>query len=202
MSRRGTFGTVFIVTIWALAAATAWGQGEVRSTSVSARQGYWTPERLRSARPYPLPLLRDPADDFQAGADAQPRDYGTSGLDFSSSRVVPADARLSYPYSAVGKLFFNAGGESFVCSAATVSARLVLTAAHCIYDEVVGEFSTDLMFAPGYHMGDSPFGDWTVNRVFISQVWADGAGVPNPEDWASRIRTSRANTRLSNIYRD
>ena len=200
MSGRGArFRTLLVITIWALATVGAWGQDAVRSTSISVRRAYWTPERLRSARPFPLPLVRDPAGDSPIGAGVQPRDYGTGGLDFSSSRVVPADARLSYPYSTVGKIFFTYAGDPFICSGAVVSSRIVLTAAHCVYDETTDEFFSDFLFFPAYFEGEGPFGSWSVTTAFVPSVWADGNGVPNERDFAVLVMDDLEEQKIGDV---
>ena len=183
--RHALLRTIPFMTICALAAVAASGQDEIRSTSVSTPRGYWTSERMRSARPFPLPLVRVPAGDFQAEAGVPARDYGTGGLDFTSSRLLPEEARLTYPYSTVGKIFFtDAAGDAFVCSGAVISSRIVLTAGHCAFDEVADVFFSDFLFIPAYFEGGAPFGAWSVTVVFVSSVWADGGGVPNAEDFA------------------
>ena len=74
----------------------------------------------------------------------QPRDFdetepfkkeavGSSGAYFSSSRLVPEDARLHYPYRVNGKIFFTKPGVgNFICSGTVNKPRLVLTAGPCV----------------------------------------------------------------------
>jgi trypsin len=55
------------------------------------------------------------------------------------------------------------------CSASVVhsAARdLVLTAAHCVFGNGLG-----FEFAPGYHDGISPYGVWTVRRLYVDPAW-------------------------------
>jgi len=48
-------------------------------------------------------------------------DFGTAGRPFSTARgdLTPAATNDQFPYSAAGKLFFNEGGQTFICSAST-----------------------------------------------------------------------------------
>jgi V8-like Glu-specific endopeptidase len=39
----------------------------------------------------------------------------------------------TYPYSTVGKVFFNQGGGSYVCSASIVKPTVIWTAGHCVH---------------------------------------------------------------------
>ncbi len=107
-------------------------------------------------------------------------------LDFSSSRLVPEDARFFYPYSTIGKLFFSIGSDDFICSGAVVSARLVATAGHCVHsgEDGVDGFFDDFLFVPAYREGEAPFGAWSANFVTTTSDWADGGGsVPNEADF-------------------
>ena len=85
--------------------------------------------------------------------DALPSDVGTGGSFFSSSRLIPIDARLTYPYLAAGKLFFTIPGQGdFICSGAVLRPRIVLTAGHCVHSGSNGAngFFTNFQFIPAY----------------------------------------------------
>lgn len=116
-----------------------------------------------------------------------PNDVGTSGVHFSSSRLVPLTADLSYPYSAVGKLFFTVPSEgNFVCSASVIANRLVVTAGHCVHEGSggAGGYFTNFLFVPAYRDGNAPFQRWTWSFVATSTAWMTGGGdVPNAGDW-------------------
>ena len=49
----------------------------------------------------------------------------------------PVDER-SYPWSAIGKLFNEAGGE---CSGVVIARNKILTAAHCLFSRRTGRFA-------------------------------------------------------------
>jgi V8-like Glu-specific endopeptidase len=135
------------------------------------------------------PEAAAPAANEGSGAVA-PLAVGTfnSGAYFSSSQLVPTDARLHYPYRAVGKLFFEEPGEgSFICSGAVIRPRLILTAGHCVHKGSGGAGGnfTRFLFVPAYHDGQAPLQAWNWTWVITTNSWATGNGnVPNPGDWA------------------
>jgi V8-like Glu-specific endopeptidase len=98
-----------------------------------------------------------------------PRDYGTSGLPFSTARVDLANLKLTsqYPYSAVGKLFYLEGSTSYVCSAALIKRGVIVTAAHCAAKFGTNTFYKSWRFAPGYSNGLAPYGTWTVAQARV-----------------------------------
>jgi hypothetical protein len=126
--------------------------------------------------------LEDVAAFELADAEAEfvePSDVGTSGAHFSSSRLVPADSRLFYPYSTVGKLFFvKPGVGPFECSAAVVRPRLVLTAGHCVHSGSGGNsgFFSNFLFVPAFHSGQAPFQAWDWSFVVTTVSWAGSNG--------------------------
>jgi V8-like Glu-specific endopeptidase len=76
--------------------------------------------------------------------------------------------------AAVGALFTSTGGklDNHFCTASVVNSPagdLAITAAHCM-----ANVSGTIMFVPGYHNGDSPYGTWQVAKVYVDQAWASG----------------------------
>lgn len=114
----------------------------------------------------------------------RPSNYGLAELDFTSSRLIPEEARYFYPYSTVAKIFFHKpGGGDYVCSGVVISRRIVGTAGHCVYDPDSGFFE-DWLIVPAYSQGNAPFGVWEPSYVVVSGSWANGDGVPNDGDFA------------------
>ncbi len=115
------------------------------------------------------------------------RDYGTGKAFYSSSRLIPLTADLSYPYSTIGVLVFEAPGVGpGYCSAAVIESRLVLTAGHCIHSGTVDPGAyTDFLFIPAFRDQTAPFRIWPVTAVLVTATWANGRGrVPNASDFA------------------
>jgi V8-like Glu-specific endopeptidase len=72
---------------------------------------------------------------------------------------------------AVGALFATSAGKlsQHFCTASVINSpngNLVLTAAHC----VTGTSGT-VVFVPGYNDGSTPYGVWTVNKVYTDKAW-------------------------------
>lgn len=112
---------------------------------------------------------------------------GDRGQYFSSSRLIPETARLSYPYSASGKIFFKKGTRHFICSGSVIASRLVVTAGHCVHKGSDGDkgFYSDIIFVPAWHEGKDPFKVWAATWVSTTSTWATGNGVvPNAADFA------------------
>ncbi|WP_405017291.1 trypsin-like serine protease [Kitasatospora sp. NBC_00070] len=75
----------------------------------------------------------------------------------------------------VGAVFtHNSDGDHF-CTASVVDSagqNLIVTAAHCVYDPLVGQRS-DLVFVPGYRDGETPSGVWPLASITVDRSWAD-----------------------------
>jgi V8-like Glu-specific endopeptidase len=74
--------------------------------------------------------------------------------------------------AAVGALFTSTKGklDNHFCTASVVnspSGDLAITAAHCM-----ANVSGTIMFVPGYHSGDAPYGRWQVTEVYVDQAWS------------------------------
>ena len=76
---------------------------------------------------------------------------------------------------AVGALFTTSAGQlgQHFCTASVVDSPagdLVITAAHC----VSGTQGT-VDFVPGYDRGSTPYGVWTVTKVYVDQAWSSSS---------------------------
>jgi V8-like Glu-specific endopeptidase len=76
---------------------------------------------------------------------------------------------------AVGALFTTSAGKlgQHFCTASVIDSPngdLAITAAHC----VTGTSGT-IDFVPGYDSGSSPYGVWTVTKVYIDQAWSSSS---------------------------
>jgi V8-like Glu-specific endopeptidase len=80
---------------------------------------------------------------------------------------------------AVGALFTVAAGKlsRHFCTATVVNSPdgdLVITAAHCVTGT-----SGDVAFVPGYDNGSTPYGIWSVTRVYVDRSWSSSSDPDN-----------------------
>jgi V8-like Glu-specific endopeptidase len=88
---------------------------------------------------------------------------------------------------AVGALFTTSAGKlgQHFCTASVVHSPggdLAITAAHCM-----SSTSGTVAFVPGYENGATPYGVWTVTKVYVDQAWSSGS---NPADDFAFLRVS------------
>jgi len=162
--------------------------GKVRHRDERTREVFWTPERLAAAKParkivshrgsagqkqwLPPPIgeggctphhlgnLKEPA------AHAEPMIAGALGV------AQP----LSYPYRTIGKLFFTQKGELYGGSAVLIAPNVLLTAAHCVYDD--GAWSAHVEFYPSYpsREGNDPFYRFGYHSLACWGSWIGDTG--------------------------
>ncbi len=151
----------------AAAAAPAHPAGAVSATQ--ARQAarvarYWTPARMRSARPL----------DLVVGARGRARlRVGAAESSASASFLAVPTPDLP-PYSFNGRIFIRRGNLAGFCSGTAIDSptrQLVLTAGHCINSGHEGGkasvWSNYLQFVPAYDGGVAPFGSFVARRKAI-----------------------------------
>lgn len=158
---------------------------------------YWTPHRLRDARPAEVPAPRTLPNLRRQGAPkgeptatrgsdptiALPRDE--SGPRRPAGRLHSAWAGLELPWSiqsygyvsptpAVGRLFFTKpGGARAVCSGVVVDINIVLTAAHCVRSGKSGRWNGKWVFAPGGEGTNvAPYGMFASRTATVKSTWS------------------------------
>lgn len=120
-------------------------------------QAYWTPARMKSAKP---------ADTRFTGEKAPSSARGKKAGNVVQEATQPA----------LGKVFFSSGSSNYVCSGtATTSGNkaVVTTAGHCV-NEGPGAFFTNWAFVPAYENGSRPHGTWAATKLFTTTQWANG----------------------------
>jgi V8-like Glu-specific endopeptidase len=125
-------------------------------------------------------IIKPRMSDKQNGGQLQ--DTGTLNEQFSSQRLVPLSADLSYPYTTVGKLYFTTPSGNKTCSGVVINDRVVATAGHCMYSGT-GWYG-NWMFVPAYRDGTTPFQKWAYQSGAVPGTWYNGGGkIPNAGDF-------------------
>jgi hypothetical protein len=167
----------------------------VKGTGLAARESalahYWTPARMKAAKP-----------DWQmrglgALAGAKPGADGTTKVSGPATRIAgttsattpkPADragARRLKPHSfypnypvgspvarTAGKVFFTSFGVNYVCSGTIVNTEgksTVWTAGHCVSDGRAWNYNW--VFVPNYASGSAPYGVWSSYQLWTTTAW-------------------------------
>ena len=175
------------------------GRGADARTTHQRIVDYWTPERRATAIPRAMVL---PEFRAKGGKPGKP-DGGDGGGGGDGSDPVVSGATWTDGGASVakttGKVFFTLGGSRYVCSASAVAGQenLVLTAGHCVWDDVA-KFATNWMFAPGYDNGvNIEYGEWTATSLFTTSAWADTTGNAWPDDAGMAVVTNGSSATLS-----
>jgi V8-like Glu-specific endopeptidase len=98
----------------------------------------------------------------ESGNGIAPQEYGTANHPFTTMRVDSVGNNLSktYPYAAVGKLYFNDGASRYMCTASLIKRGVVVTAAHCVAAFGQKRFYTNFQFIPALYDSSAPYGVW------------------------------------------
>lgn len=143
---------------------------------------FWTPDRIRAA--IPRDFAFNPASHEYLPA-AKPIGGGGGGGGTSVSGASWTGGGLILKAS--GVVLFALGSSYYICSGSVAtdtdsSTSLVLTAAHCAYDESTQTFATNWMFFPEYDSAparsctDSKWGCWTAQSLVVDSGYAFAGG--------------------------
>lgn len=164
----------------------------------TAASHVWTNAELLAAKPYPVPEIASA--EIHAALNATSGPNGPAGsikgqapkistatkaedLISIESFTVPTGSYRSFPYSAVGKLFFTQNGGNYQCSAAMIKGHGIWTAGHCVHagNNSASSWSTNVVFIPQYLNGSAPFGQCSVTQLWTTTDWYTN-GNPNGLD--------------------
>ncbi|MBM7783108.1 trypsin-like serine peptidase [Arthrobacter tumbae] len=138
--------------------------------SQEALEAYWTPERMKNAKPGNTINSQGWA---EQGRSVMPK-AGSETLAAPQPKAAPVKrAGSPAPVSHIGKVFFTLGGQNYVCSANSVQSAnqsTVATAGHCTYDINAG-WATKFVFVPAYNNGSAPFGMWSATSLHSTSEW-------------------------------
>jgi V8-like Glu-specific endopeptidase len=134
------------------------------------------------------------------GEQVGPQELGTTNHPFSTARadLSGVTASNAYPYRASGKLFFNIGAATYMCSASLIKRGVVVTAAHCVANFGTNQFYANWRFVPAYANGVAPYGVWSVRSVSVVTAYLDGtdscavAGIVCQDDVALLLLNANA----------
>lgn len=122
------------------------------------------------------PIQLTAAKSFGADDGVTPQEFGTSGQPFTTNRVnaLGDNTQFFYPLRATGKLFFNIGSATYVCSASLIKRGVVVTAAHCVANFGQRQFYTNWKFVPSYNNGSAPYGVWSAASATVMTSYYTG----------------------------
>jgi V8-like Glu-specific endopeptidase len=185
---------------------------EASTTAAEQRRvtAYWTPARMKAAKPAETLLADRRVGTRGAVASARPGGAvrAPAAAEGAPQTVAAAAAALSTGSSwtgggtvvrTTGKVFFSLGGSNYVCSGSAVNSQnrdLVLTAGHCVH-EGPGSFATNWAFVPAYDNNSRPYGTFTARTLLTTNRWQRqgdfnvdvGFAVMNPLDGRDLVDT-------------
>ncbi|MDQ3876932.1 MAG: hypothetical protein M3290_01080 [Actinomycetota bacterium] len=177
------------------------------NASRSVARAFWTASKMRTAPSRSLiaidgrPAQTSPTDESrQILLSAR-----TSTEVSATSTATPLDTSLytAAPYTTEGRIFGTDAAGSYSCSGTAVTSAnrsVVWTAGHCVIDPETGNRATSIVFIPGYHNGNQPFGMWTAAEADVPPQWSQANGFPEGHDIAALVMSpNAADQRLTDV---
>ena len=108
--------------------------------------------------------------------NAVPLEFGTTSHPFTIERAdaLGDNTQYYYPYRAAGKLFFNIGTDTYVCSASLIKPGVLVTAAHCVANFGKRQFYSHWAYVPAYNNGLAPYGVWYGQQAWVMSSYYSG----------------------------
>jgi hypothetical protein len=181
-------------------ARTAKGNGA--DSRQQALSKYWTPARMKAAKPdSELPSVKAAAAAKKAAKAVPNKAQGPAvTVPAAAPKFAPKAAPAAapeigtqswYPNYPVGhpvartygKVFFTSFGVNYVCSGTIVNSEgksEVWTAGHCVSSGQ--QWNANWTFVPNYYNGVAPYGYW-----YAYQLWTTNGWFYNNQDWANDV---------------
>lgn len=177
------------------AATTAWSE----SPAASARHAldFWTPARMRHARPLEAPAPGGGGLAKSSGASAAGEGLEAAASDFAEvADPTAAGVRQN------GAIFIAEPGFGAArCSGTSVNApnlSVVFTAGHCVNEGGRRWFDRNWIFVPGYHDGVRPFGVFAAKWLGSTEAWVS-EGSENSDVGAAVVTRNERGQRLGAV---
>ncbi|MFA4840507.1 MAG: hypothetical protein WC580_02240 [Agrococcus sp.] len=122
----------------------------------------------------PLDLVLDPtrgAARVAPGIAMPPHDGGDELL-----AGTPHAAGSNLLLTTVGRLVLETDEAGYICSGTVInsdSGLIVVTAAHCIFDDDTRDYYDRITFEPGYERGTAPFGTWEAEEWWVPSQYLE-----------------------------
>jgi len=137
---------------------------------------YWTPARIALATPL-----------------GRRTDEEVPEVGIPTARAVPGS-------KVIGALFFNNGSGGHYCTASVVRTpkrNMLITAAHCLYNQATHDWHRHIVFVPRYSAGHRPYGTWPVWLMVADKRWIE-RGDPNLDFGFAAVQIMRGR-RLADV---
>ena len=169
---------------------------------------YWTPERIKNAKPRDFVLDPTKGTYKPAAKPAPPTGGGSvTGASWTGGGDI---------LKGTGRVLFTLGGVDYICSGSVVtesnSARsIVLTAGHCASENDGETVATNWMFipsfdtAPSYTCAQTTYGCWVADAIFGDDAFLDAGGFNDQavqHDWAFAVVSTGGKTATSTAQLD
>ncbi|MEV4317182.1 hypothetical protein [Actinocrispum sp. NPDC049592] len=175
---------------------------QINQLSQAQAERYWTPERMRAARP----VAQDVPKTFQPD-NASP--VLTPGGDvFGNAQVARPYTTADFKSRVTGKIFFTnpRDGLNYVCSGSVINSSgksVVASAAHCVFQGGPGQqlWSQNLVFVPAYDNNARPLGTWNAATFWIPTTYFNHGndGVVHEDDVSAIAIAAQGANRITNV---
>ncbi len=144
-------------------------------------QAYWTPARMKAARPMSNPVvslrtLTHEATNVKRGPAASHAPVKPKTTRFAAAYPLPTSLYNIFPYSTIGKIFFtDSNGNGYQCSGTAVvsnNRNTVDTAGHCVIARGSGnQWYSNWLFCPQYYYQIVSSNCWSGRQAWASNDW-------------------------------